>query len=69
MFGFPVMKSSFSFIICNVKNITILEICSVNNPGLLRTINAVLVRKERFYASNVLKNNLKVNTRVEIVHT
>ena len=32
-------------------------------------INTVLVRKERFYASSALKNNLKVNTRVEFVHT
>ena len=29
----------------------------------------VLVRKERFYASSALKNNLKVNARVEFVHT
>ena len=57
MFVFPIMKPSFSF--TNVKTITILAICSaVNNSGLLRTINAVLVRKERFYTSSVLKNDL-----------
>ena len=67
MFSFAIMKPSFSF--TYVKTITIPEICSVNNSGLLRAINAVLVRKERFYASNTLKNDLQVNTRVEFIHT
>ena len=68
VFGFPIMKPSFSF--TNVKTITILAICSaVNNSGLLRTINAVLVRKKRFYASIALKSDLQVNTSVEFVHT
>ena len=44
---------SFSF--TNVKTITIAAICFVNNSGLLWTINAVFVRKERFYASSTLK--------------
>ena len=50
MFGFPIMKPSFSFI--DVKIITIPAICSVNNPGLIvvNDYNAVLVRKKRFYA-------------------
>ena len=64
MFGFSIMKPSFSF--TNVKTITIPAICSVNNSGLLWT---VLVRKERFYASSALKNDVQVNTRVEFVHT
>ena len=67
MFGFSIMKPSFSF--TDVKTIAIPAICSVNNSGLLRTINTVLVRKERFYTSSALKNNLKVNTGVEFVHT
>ena len=32
VFGFPIMKPSFSF--TNVKTISIPEICSVNNSGL-----------------------------------
>ena len=51
VFGFPIMKPSFSF--TNVKTITILAICSENNSGLLWTINA----KERFFASSVLKTD------------
>ena len=35
----------------------------------MTSINTVLVRKERFYASSALKNDVKVNTRVEFVHT
>ena len=33
MFGFPIVKPSFSF--TKVKTITISAICSVNNSGLL----------------------------------
>ena len=58
MFGFSIMKPSFSF--TDVKTITIPATCSVNNSGLLWTINTVLVWKERFYASSALKNDLKV---------
>ena len=29
----------------------------------------VRVRKERFYASSALKNDLQVNTRAEFAHT
>ena len=43
VFGFSIMKPSFSF--TNLKTITSRAICSVNNSGLLWTINAVLVRK------------------------
>ena len=67
MFGFSIVKPPFSF--TDVKTITIPTICSVNNSGLLSTINTVLVRKERLYTSSALKQNLKVNTRVEFVHT
>ena len=63
VFGFLITQPSFSFF--NVKTITILAICSVNNSGFLLTINAVLVRKEIFYASSVLRNDLKVSKRVE----
>ena len=56
MFGFPIIKPPFSF--TNTETITIPEICSVNNSGLLCTINAVLARKERFYASSILKSDL-----------
>ena len=64
---FFIVKPSFSF--TNVKTITIPAIFSVNNSGLLWTINTVLVRKVGFYASSALKNDLQVNTRVEFVHT
>ena len=39
VFGFPIMKLSFSF--TNERGITILLICSVNNSELLLTINEV----------------------------
>ena len=58
MFGFSIMKPPFSF--TDIKTITIPAICSVNNSGLLWTINTVLVWKERLYASSALKNDLKV---------
>ena len=45
MFGFSIVKPSFSF--TDVKTITIPAICSVNNSGLFSTINTVIVRKER----------------------
>ena len=54
----PLIKPSFSHAsFANVKTIIIPAICSVNNSGLLWTINAVLVRRERFNASNALKND------------
>ena len=67
MFGFSIVEPSFSF--TDVKIITISAICYVNNSGLLRTINSILVTKEIFYAASALKINLKVNTRVQFVHT
>ena len=55
MFGrFSIMKPSFNF--TDVKTITIPAICSVNNSGLLRTINTVPLRKERFYASSEIQS-------------
>ena len=35
----------------------------------LRAVQAILVRKVRFDAACVLKNNLEVDTRVEFVYT
>ena len=66
MFGFSIMKPPFSF--TDVKTITIPAICSVNYSGLLSTINTVLIRKERFYASSALKNDLKVISQFCIAH-
>ena len=43
MFGFPIMKPSFSFANVNL-GITIPAACLVNNSGLLSTINVVLER-------------------------
>ena len=42
MFGFSIVKPPFSF--TDVKGITIPTTCSVNNSGLLKTINTVLVK-------------------------
>ena len=55
MFSFLIMELSFSF--TDVKSIIILAVCSVNNYGLLLTINAALVRKDKFYAASGLKND------------
>ena len=67
VFRFSIMKSSFCF--------TDLEIIAIPATGLvnylrfLRTIQAVLVWKERFDAAIILKNYLEVDKRVEIVYT
>ena len=61
------MKATFSF--TNAKTITIPAICSVNSFVLLWTINAAPVRKERFFASSALKNDLQVSKRVDFVQT
>ena len=41
----------------------------MNDSRLLRTIQAVLVRKERVDPVSVLKNYLKVDKRVELIYT
>ena len=41
----------------------------VNDSRLLRTIQAVLVRKQRFDPVIVLKNYLKINKKVELIYT
>ena len=56
MFTFSIMKSSFCF--TDVKIIAIPATSFVNDFRLLRTIQAVLVRKERFDAASILKNYL-----------
>ena len=61
------MKPSVCF--TNEKMLKIPTTGFVNNFRLLKTIQAVLVRKERFDAASVLKNYFKVGTRVEIVYT
>ena len=61
MFGFPIMKPSFSF--TNVKTITITAICS----EIILDCFERLMRKKDF-ASSVLKNDPWVNTKVEFVH-
>ena len=54
VFSFPIMKWSLCF--TDVKIIAIPATSFVNDFRLLRTIQAVLVRKERFDAASVLKN-------------
>ena len=59
VFGFPIMKTSFCF--TDVKIIAIPATGFVNNLRLLRTIQAILIWKERFDAASVLKNYLEVD--------
>ena len=62
------MKTSF-FGFTNVEIIAIPATGFLNDLRFLRTIQAVLVWKERFDAAIVLKNYLEVDKRVEIVYT
>ena len=62
------MKTSF-FGFTNVEIIAIPATGFLNDLRFLRTIQAVLVWKERFDAAIVLKNYLEVDRRVEIVYT
>ena len=57
MLSFSTMKPSFSF--TNEKIVTIATTGFVNNFRLLKTIQAVLVRKERFDAASLLKTFFK----------
>ena len=57
MFLFPVLKSSLCF--TDIKIIAVLATSFVNGYRLLRKIQALLVRKERFDPVRILKNYLK----------
>ena len=63
MFFFPIMEPSFCF--ASVKFIAIPATSLVNNLSNW----AVLVWKEGFDAARFLKNDLKVDKRVEFVNT
>ena len=67
MFTFSIMKSSFCF--TDVEIIAVPATGFVNYFRFLRTIQAVLVWKERFDAAIIWKNYLEVDKRVEIVYT
>ena len=67
VFSFSIMKSSFSF--TDVEIIAVLATGFVNYFRFLRTLQAVLVWKERSDAAIILKNYLEVDKRVEIVYT
>ena len=67
VFSFSIMKSSFCF--TDVEIIAVPATGSVNYFRFLRTIQAVLVWKERFDAAIILKNYLEVDKRIEIVYT
>ena len=69
VFSFSIMKSSFQFCFTDVEIIAIPATGFVNYLRFLRTIQAVLVWKERFDAAIILKNYLEVDKRVEIVYT
>ena len=66
MFRFPVMKWLLCF--TDIKIIAVLATGFVNDSRLLRTIQVVLERKERFDPASVLKNYLKVDKRVEYIY-
>ena len=55
MFSFPILKSLLRF--SNVDVIAIPATCLVNDLRPLGTIKAIVVRKERFDATSVQKNN------------
>ena len=65
MFSFPITKSSLCF--TDVKIIAISATIFVNDFRLLRTIQAVLVKKERFDAASVLKLIIFKLTQVEMI--
>ena len=67
MFSLPIMEPSLGF--TSVKIIAIPTTSFVNNFGSLRAIRAVLVWKERFNTTGVLKNYLLINARVKLVNT
>ena len=67
VFSFSIMKSSFCF--TDVEIIAVPATGFVNYFRFLRTIQAVLVWKERFDAAIILKNYLEVGKRIEIVYT
>ena len=67
MFSFPVMKSTFC--LAYIELIAIPATSLVDNSRYLRAVQAILVRKVGFDAACVLKKNLKVDTRVELVYT
>ena len=67
MFSLPILELSLGF--TNVKIIAILTTRFVNDFGSLRAVKAVLVWKERLNAAGVLKNYVKINTRVKLIKT
>ena len=64
VFSFSIMKSLFCF--TDVEIIAVPATGFVNYFRFLRTIQAVLVWKERFDAVIILKNYLEVDKRVQI---
>ena len=64
VFSFSIMKSLFCFI--DVEIIAVPATGFVNYFRFLRTIQAVLVWKERFDAVIILKTYLEVDKRVQI---
>ena len=67
VFSFSIMKSSFCF--TDVEIIAVSATGFVNYFRFLRTIQAVLVWKERFDAAIILKNYLEVDKGIEILYT
>ena len=65
IFYFSVAKPSFCF--AKVKLIEVPVTSFVDNLRQLRTVQAVFVWKEGFDAACVLKNDLEVDERVEVV--
>ena len=66
MFCFPVMKSSFCF--ANVEFLTVPTTSYIDELGPLRSAQAIFVWKIGFDAACVLKYDLEIDERVEIVY-
>ena len=67
MLGLPVMQSSFCF--ADVEGITVPTTGFVYYFRSLRTTEAIFVRKKRLNPASVLKNDLKIDTAIELTNT
>ena len=65
MFGFPVMKSSFSF--AHIDVVKVPAAGFVYHLGHLGAVESVLIWEEGFQAACVLEYYLEINASVEVV--
>jgi len=62
-----VMQSSFIYF--DVKSFTIPATGFVDNLRFLRPVETIFIRKERLYATSVLKNNPEVDETIKLINT